>query len=58
LRAGDVIVRFDRRDVQSTADLHRSLDHETIDRRLDVEVLRAGALERLAVSPREMSITR
>ena len=54
VRVGDVIVRFDGREVQSIADLHRSLDHETIDRRIEIEALRGSAVQRFEVRPSEL----
>lgn len=54
VRVGDVIVRFDGREVQSIADLHRSLDHETIDRRIEIEALRGSVVQRFEVRPREL----
>jgi S1-C subfamily serine protease len=53
LEPGDVIVRLRGKPVQSTADLHRLLDHETIDATVEVEVLRSAKKVTLRVKPRE-----
>jgi S1-C subfamily serine protease len=51
LRPGDVLVRFDGRDVTNVADLHRVLDAGAIDRDLPLDVLRGGRREPVLVRP-------
>jgi S1-C subfamily serine protease len=53
LRPGDVLVRFDGREITSVADLHRALDADAIDREVSVEFLRAGAREVRLLRPVE-----
>jgi S1-C subfamily serine protease len=54
LRVGDVVVRVDGKDVSSTADLHRELDHAAIGRELALDVLRSSKLLRIAVRAGEL----
>ena len=54
LRAGDVLVQFEGKPIDSIDDLHKSLDETTINRPVNLWVLRDGALKSLTVVPGEM----
>ena len=54
LRAGDIIVQFEGRPINSIDLLHKSLDASTIGRSINLSVLRDGALKSVVVIPGEM----
>ncbi len=54
LRAGDVIVQFEGRPIDSIDALHKALDETTIGRPLRIWVVRDGALKSLEVTPGEL----
>lgn len=54
LRAGDIIVQFEGRPIDSIDLLHKSLDASTIGRSINLSVLRDGALKSVVVIPGEM----
>lgn len=54
LRAGDIVVQFEGRPIDSIDDLHKSLDESTIGRSIQLWVLRSGGLKNLTVIPGEM----
>lgn len=54
LRAGDVLIQFEGKPTDSIDDLHKALDETTINRSVNLWVLRDGALKSLAVVPGEM----
>jgi len=54
LRVGDVLVQFEGKPTDSIDDLHKSLDETTINRTVNLWVLRDGTLKSLAVVPGEM----
>ncbi len=54
LRAGDIIVQFEGRPIDSIDLLHKALDASTIGRSINLWVLRDGALKSVAVTPGEM----
>lgn len=56
LRVGDVLVRCDGAALQTVADLHRLLDHEAIDRRVEFQVLRGREKLSVAVRPGERAV--
>lgn len=51
LRAGDVIVQFEGKPLDSIDALHKNLDEHTIGRTLNLWVLRDGGLKSMAVTP-------
>ncbi len=53
LRRGDVLLRLDGVRLETTADLHRTLDSNAIDRELALDFTRAGQLEHRTVRPQE-----
>ena len=55
LKAGDVIVQFEGRPVDSIDALHKSLDETTIGRRVSLWVLRDGSLKQFDVTPGELT---
>ena len=55
LRAGDVVVQFEGKPVDSIDDLHKSLDETTINRPIQLWVLRDGGLKNLEIVPKEMN---
>ncbi|MCY7329042.1 MAG: trypsin-like peptidase domain-containing protein [Saprospiraceae bacterium] len=54
LRAGDIIVQFEGRPIDSIDALHKSLDVNTIGRSINLWVLRDGGLKSVVVMPGEM----
>ncbi len=52
--AGDVIVQFEGRPLDSIDALHKALDETTIGRKMSIWVLRNGSLKQLAVVPGEL----
>lgn len=54
LRAGDIVVQFEGRPIDSIDDLHKSLDENTIGRPIQLWALRDGGLKNLTVVPGEM----
>ncbi len=54
LRAGDIIVQFEGRPIDSIDALHKSLDVNTIGRSINLWVLRDGGLKSVVVTPGEM----
>jgi S1-C subfamily serine protease len=54
LLAGDIIVQFEGRPIDSIDDLHKALDETTIGRKVNLWVLRSGSLKSIAVTPGEM----
>ncbi len=54
LRAGDVIVQFEGKPMDSIDALHKALDEETIGRPVNLWVLRDGGLKRMTVVPGEL----
>jgi S1-C subfamily serine protease len=54
LRAGDVLIQCEGKPTDSIDDLHKALDETTINRSVNLWVLRDGALKSLAVVPGEM----
>lgn len=54
LRAGDVIVQFEGKPLDSIDALHKALDEHTIGRSLNLWVLRDGGLKSVAVTPGEL----
>jgi len=54
LRAGDVIVQFEGKPLDSIDALHKALDESTIGRTLNLWVLRDGGLKSVAVTPGEL----
>lgn len=54
LRAGDIIVQFEGRPIDSIDALHKSLDVNTIGRSINLWVLRDGGLKSVVVVPGEM----
>lgn len=54
LLAGDIIVQFEGRPIDSIDDLHKALDETTIGRKINLWVLRSGSLKSIAVTPGEM----
>lgn len=54
LQAGDVIVQFEGRPVDSLDALHKALDESTIGRNVHLWVLRNGNLKSLGVTPGEL----
>lgn len=54
LRAGDIIVQFEGRPIDSIDALHKSLDADTIGRSVNLWVLRDGGLKSVVVTPGEM----
>lgn len=54
LRAGDVIVQFEGKPLDSIDALHKNLDEHTIGRTLNLWVLRDGGLKSMAVTPGEL----
>lgn len=54
LRAGDVLVQFEGKPIDSIDDLHKSLDETTIGRSIQIWVLRDGGLKSLTVVPGEL----
>lgn len=55
LRAGDVVVQFEGKPVDSIDDLHKSLDENTIGRPIQLWALRDGGLKNLEIVPKEMN---
>ena len=51
LRAGDVIVQFEGKPIDSIDALHKALDEHTIGRTIRIWVIRDGALKNLEVTP-------
>ncbi|HND88861.1 MAG TPA: trypsin-like peptidase domain-containing protein [Saprospiraceae bacterium] len=54
LRAGDILVQFEGKPMNSIDDLHRLLDEHSIGRPTQLWVLRDGSLKSLSVVPKEM----
>jgi len=54
LRAGDVIVQFEGKPMDSIDALHKALDERTIGRSVSLWVLRDGALKQVSVTPGEL----
>lgn len=54
LRAGDVLVQFEGKPLNSIDDLHRLLDENSIGRSVQLWVIRDGGLKSLTVVPKEM----
>lgn len=54
LRAGDIIVQFEGKPIDSIDDLHKALDETTIGRKIQLWVLRDGGLKNVAVIPGEL----
>jgi len=54
LRAGDIIVQFEGRPIDSIDALHKSLDASTIGKAINLWVLRDGGLKSVVVTPGEM----
>ncbi|HZG01272.1 MAG TPA: trypsin-like peptidase domain-containing protein [Chitinophagales bacterium] len=55
LRIGDIIVNFGGKPVSSVDDLHKLLNEDTVDKRIELGVLRNGRLETAAVVPGELA---
>ena len=55
LLAGDVIVQFEGRPLDSIDALHKALDESTIGRSVSLWVLRAGSLKQVVVVPGELT---
>lgn len=55
VEVGDVVVRLEGARTESVADMHRALDAAAIGRRTSLQVLRAGSLVELAVTPSELA---
>jgi S1-C subfamily serine protease len=56
LKAGDVLLQLDGRQLGTTADLYRVLDRNSIGRAMEVRVLRSGNEVTLRVTPRELPL--
>lgn len=54
LAAGDIIVQFEGKPVDSIDDLHKALDETTIGRQINLWVLRNGSLKNTTVTPGEL----
>ena len=54
LTAGDVIVQFEGKPIDSIDDLHKALDETTIGRKINLWVLRNGSLKNITVTPGEL----
>ncbi len=54
LAAGDVIVQFEGKPIDSIDDLHKVLDETTIGRKINLWVLRDGSLKNVTVTPGEL----
>ncbi|MCW5922776.1 MAG: trypsin-like peptidase domain-containing protein [Saprospiraceae bacterium] len=54
LKAGDIIVQFEGKPIDSIDELHKALDETTIGRRSSLWVLRDGSLKSVAVTPGEL----
>lgn len=54
LKAGDVIVQFEGKPLDSIDALHKALDESTIGRSVNIWVLRDGGLKSLAIVPGEL----
>ncbi|HLP93462.1 MAG TPA: trypsin-like peptidase domain-containing protein [Saprospiraceae bacterium] len=54
LRAGDIILQFEGRPVDTIDALHKALDESTIGRNISLWILRDGQLKSLAAVPMEM----
>ena len=54
LRAGDIIVQFEGRPIDSIDVLHKALDETTIGRKINLWVLRDGSLKSVGVTPGEL----
>lgn len=54
LRAGDIIVQFEGKPLDSIDALHKALDEQTIGRSVNIWVLRDGGLKSIAVVPGEL----
>jgi S1-C subfamily serine protease len=52
--AGDIIVQFEGKPIDSIDDLHKGLDEKTIGREVALWVLRNGNLQRVAATPGEL----
>ncbi len=55
LEKGDLVLELSQLPVQGVDDLHRLLTHERIGQRLDVKILRRGAVRHLWVVPQDLS---
>lgn len=53
LRTGDLFVSIDAKPILKRADIQRALNRSTIDREVDVTVLREGKVKSLSLVPRE-----
>lgn len=54
LQVGDIIIGFEQKDVHSIDDLHKYLDESTIDREVELKVLRKGKVIFVKVIPIEL----
>ena len=54
LLVGDIIIAFEGKPVHSIDDLHKLLDETTINRMVELTVLRGGQKEMVALRPKEM----
>jgi len=52
--AGDIIVQFEGKPIDSIDDLHKGLDEKTIGRAVALWVLRNGNLQRISATPGEL----
>jgi S1-C subfamily serine protease len=50
---GDVVIKLDGVEIHGVDDLIRALDHDRIDRRLAMDVLRLGRLRAVEIHPIE-----
>jgi S1-C subfamily serine protease len=57
LLPGDVVVRLDGKDIYGVDDLIRCLDHDRIDRTIEIEVLRLGRLRVFDIHPLQRKAT-
>ena len=53
LLPGDVVIKLDGVEINGVDDLIRALDHDRIDRRLAMDVLRLGRLRAIDIHPIE-----
>lgn len=54
LLAGDVLIQFEGKPLDSIDDLHKALDEESIGRPVSIWVLRNGGLKTMSVVPKEL----
>ncbi|MBI1224981.1 MAG: trypsin-like serine protease [Bacteroidetes bacterium] len=54
LQVGDIIIGYEGQPVQSIDDLHKHLDETSINKMVEINLLRNGQKERVGVRPKEM----